>query len=105
MPVHLSPPLLIPSARTTLTSLSIPFGRSHNYRYAKGTPEGNAFSVPVAYGYARTAPKGLPRLVKVVRAEGISSGGIACLLPIYKRYKFVWGQISWCDAVARDGLV
>src|SRR5712664_1296231 len=73
--MSVSPPLLIPSARTTLTSLSIPFGRSHSYRYAKGTPEGNAFSVPVAYGYARTAPKGLPRLVKVVRAEGISSGG------------------------------
>ena len=69
----LSPPLLIPSARTTLTSLSIPFGRSHSYRYAKGTPEGNAFSVPVAYGYARTAPKGMPRwsVLKVSAAEGI----------------------------------
>src|SRR6267378_3335136 len=85
--MSVSPPLLIPSARTTLTSLSIPFGRSHNYRYAKGTPEGNAFSVPVAYGYARTAPKGLPRLVKVVRAEGISSGGDTLLMFIIKHKK------------------
>ena len=56
-----------------MTSLSIPFGRSHSYRYAKGTPEGNAFSVQVAYGYARTAPKGMPRwsVLKVSATEGI----------------------------------
>ena len=44
------------------------------YRYAKGRLEGNAFSVTVAYSYARTAPKDY--LVKVVRAEGISGGSL-----------------------------